>query len=70
MDPKSLGRPVDVRRGDITIEAFEYGDGEETLILAAGNARPAAQLERLGSDLAEAGIHTITFNYRGVGGSR
>lgn len=66
MDPRSLPRALFVERGDTGIEAFEYGDGDETVILAAGNARPAGQLERLASDLASEGIRAVTFNYRGI----
>jgi pimeloyl-ACP methyl ester carboxylesterase len=58
-----------VERRERRIEAFEYGEGDETVILAAGNARPAAQLDRLATDLASAGFRAITYNYRGIGNS-
>ncbi len=62
-------RQLLVERAERRIEAFEYGEGDETVILAAGNARPAAQLDRLASDLAIAGFRAITYNYRGIGDS-
>ena len=58
-----------VECGESQIEAFVVGDGDSTLILAAGNGRPGAQLDRLASDLAADGIRCVTFNYRGIGDS-
>ena len=62
-------RQLLVEREERRIEAFEYGEGDETVILAAGNARPAAQLDRLAADLATTGFRAITYNYRGIGNS-
>jgi pimeloyl-ACP methyl ester carboxylesterase len=50
-------------------EVFEYGSGSETLILAPGNGRPAADLLELAEGVAAEGVRVITFNYRGIGDS-
>lgn len=50
-------------------EVFEYGSGSETLVLAQGNGRPAADLLELAEGVAAEGIRVITFNYRGIGAS-
>ncbi|QRY64847.1 alpha/beta hydrolase (plasmid) [Ensifer sp. PDNC004] len=52
-----------------TIEAFVFGQGPETLIMAAGNGRPASQLTDLAKAVASAGIRTVVYNYRGIGAS-
>jgi pimeloyl-ACP methyl ester carboxylesterase len=52
-----------------TIEAFVFGEGPETLIMAAGNGRPASQLMDLAKAIASAGIRTVVYNYRGIGAS-
>ena len=52
-----------------TIEAFVFGAGPETLIMAAGNGRPASQLMDLAQAIASAGIRTVVYNYRGIGAS-
>jgi pimeloyl-ACP methyl ester carboxylesterase len=59
-----------VVEGDIAIETFIYGDGNETLIIAAGNGRPAAQLEQLARNIAAGGFQVVTYNYRTIGGSK
>ncbi len=51
------------------IEAFVFGEGPETLIMAAGNGRPASQLMDLAKAIASAGIRTVVYNYRGIGAS-
>jgi pimeloyl-ACP methyl ester carboxylesterase len=56
--------------GDVSIETFIYGEGRDTLIIAAGNGRPAAQLEELASNIAASGIQVVTYNYRGIGDSK
>lgn len=53
----------------ITLEYFEFGRGNETLVLAAGNGRPAADLVELAEGVAAEGVRVITFNYRGIGES-
>ncbi len=58
-----------IKTGDITIEAFAYGRGSQTLIIAAGNGRPANQLDELASTLASRNIRVITYNYRTIGAS-
>ncbi len=58
-----------IRDGDIEIETFTYGEGGETLIIAAGNGRPAAQLEELARDISARGLQVVTYNYRTIGGS-
>jgi pimeloyl-ACP methyl ester carboxylesterase len=52
-----------------TIEAFVFGAGPETLIMAAGNGRPASQLMDLAKAIASAGIRAVVYNYRGIGAS-
>jgi pimeloyl-ACP methyl ester carboxylesterase len=52
-----------------TIEAFVFGQGPETLIMAAGNGRPASQLMDLAKAIASIGIRTVVYNYRGLGAS-
>lgn len=52
-----------------TIEAFVFGEGPETLIMAAGNGRPASQLLDLAKALASTGLRTVVYNYRGIGAS-
>jgi hypothetical protein len=49
-----------------TTEAFVFGEGPETLIMAAGNGRPASQLMDLAKAIASAGIRTVVYNYRGL----
>jgi hypothetical protein len=49
-----------IRDGDIEIETFIYGEGSETLIIAAGNGRPAAQLEALARDISARGFQVVT----------
>ena len=58
-----------IRDGDIEIETFIYGEGSNTLIIAAGNGRPAAQLEELARNIAASGVQVVTYNYRTIGGS-
>ena len=50
-------------------EVFDQGTGTETLVLAPGNGRPAADLRELADGVAAEGIRVITFNYRGIGAS-
>lgn len=50
-------------------EVFDRGSGAETLILAPGNGRPAADLLELAEGVAAHGIRVVTFNYRGIGES-
>lgn len=59
-----------IRDGDIEIETFIYGEGSDTLIIAAGNGRPATQLEELARNIASSGVQVVTYNYRTIGGSR
>jgi pimeloyl-ACP methyl ester carboxylesterase len=54
----------------IEIEAFVFGEGRETLIIAAGNGRPAADLEELAKGIAKGGIRVVTYNYRTIGASK
>jgi pimeloyl-ACP methyl ester carboxylesterase len=58
-----------VKADGIEIEVFEFGKGSETLIMAAGNGRPAAQLSKLAEGIAANGIRVITYNYRSLGAS-
>lgn len=51
------------------IEAFVFGEGTATLVLAAGNGRPASQLTDLAQAIAATGLRTVVYNYRGIGAS-
>ena len=51
------------------IEAYVYGSGDQVVVISAGHARPAAQLERLGRELAESGFRAVGYNYGGIGNS-
>lgn len=64
---KKAGRIV--TSGDIRYEVFEFGKGSETLIMAAGNGRPAEQLDKLAADIAAKGVRVVTYNYRSLGAS-
>ncbi|MFH6781092.1 MULTISPECIES: alpha/beta fold hydrolase [Methylobacterium] len=64
---KDSGRIV--KSDGIEIEIFEFGTGPETLIMAAGNGRPAAQLSELARGIAANGSRVITYNYRSLGAS-
>jgi pimeloyl-ACP methyl ester carboxylesterase len=59
-----------IKDGGIEIEAFVFGEGRQTLIIAAGNGRPAADLEDLAKGIAASGIRVITYNYRTIGASK
>jgi pimeloyl-ACP methyl ester carboxylesterase len=59
-----------IRDGEVEIETFIFGEGQNTLIIAAGNARPAAQLDELAQSIAASGIQVVTYNYRGIGASK
>lgn len=58
-----------IQNGNSQIEIFIYGKGEASLILAAGNGRPATQLEELAIAIAANSIQVITYNYRTLGAS-
>ncbi len=58
-----------IKNGNNQIEIFVYGQGDVSLILAAGNGRPAAQFEELATAIAANGIQVITYNYRTLGAS-
>jgi pimeloyl-ACP methyl ester carboxylesterase len=58
-----------VKSDGIDIEVFEFGKGPETLIMAAGNGRPAEQLDKLAEGIAANGIRVFTYNYRSLGAS-
>ncbi len=51
----------------VQIEFFTFGEGRETLVLAAGNGRPASDLTELAEGVSHHGIRVVTFNYRGIG---
>ena len=65
--PPSRSSTIAVDGGEI--ELFEFGDSGELLICAAGNGRPASQFDQSARQLAAAGFHVVTFNYRGIGRS-
>ena len=62
-------RSTTIAGEDGEIELFEYGDAGELLVCAAGNGRPASQFDTFARQLAGAGFHVVTFNYRGIGRS-
>jgi len=59
-----------IKDNGIEIEAFVFGTGGQTLIIAAGNGRPAADLEDLAEGIAAGGIRVVTYNYRTIGVSK
>jgi pimeloyl-ACP methyl ester carboxylesterase len=63
------GAGMIVKADGIEIEVFQFGTGTETLIMAAGNGRPAAQLNKLAEGIAANGIRVVTYNYRSLGAS-
>lgn len=65
----AAGTPLRVEAGGNRIEAFVHGQGTETLIMAAGNGRPAVQLDALAEGIAARGIRVVTYNYRSLGAS-
>jgi pimeloyl-ACP methyl ester carboxylesterase len=65
----SEGARLLVKSDGSDIEAFVFGNGAETLILAAGNGRPASQLNDLAAGVAASGIRVVTYNYRTLGAS-
>ncbi|MBF4505279.1 alpha/beta hydrolase [Flavobacterium sp. JLP] len=58
-----------IHANGIQIETFVYGNGPVALIMAAGNGRPAIQLDELAQAIASKGIKVITYNYRTLGAS-
>jgi len=58
-----------VKTGDIQIETFVFGNGPVTLVIAAGNGRPASQLNTLAEAISSNGIRVVTYNYRTLGAS-
>ena len=52
------------------IEIFVIGKGADTLIMAAGNGRPAADLADLARRLASDRLRVVTYNYRGIDASK
>lgn len=73
----SLGQGAQAKAGHrklikvdgLEIEAFAFGKGPQTLIIAAGNGRPAAQLDELARKLVTRRLRVITYNYRTLGAS-
>jgi pimeloyl-ACP methyl ester carboxylesterase len=66
---KSKGVRKLMQANGIQLEAFVYGDGPVALIMAAGNGRPAIQLDELAQAIALKGIKVVTYNYRTLGAS-
>jgi len=67
MAAKAVTRTI--QAGEIKIETFSYGKGPVTLVMAAGNGRPASQLAGLAQAISEQGIRVVTYNYRTLGAS-
>lgn len=51
------------------IEAFVYGSGSISLIMASGNGRPGIQMEGMARAIAKKGIKVVIYNYRTIGAS-
>ncbi|UPZ17831.1 alpha/beta fold hydrolase [Flavobacterium humidisoli] len=66
---KSNGVRKLIKADGIQIETFVFGDGPAALIMAAGNGRPAIQLDELAQAIASKGIKVVTYNYRTLGAS-
>jgi pimeloyl-ACP methyl ester carboxylesterase len=58
-----------VKNKNVEIETFVFGEGERTLIIAAGNGRPGIELEELARNIATTGMRVAVFNYRTIGAS-
>ena len=70
-EPENItGETRIIKDKEIEIEAFVFGKGNQTLIIASGNGRPAADLEDLAKGIAEDGIRVVTYNYRTIGASK
>jgi len=67
MAAKAVTRTI--QAGDVKIETFTYGKGPVTLVMAAGNGRPASQLDGLAQAISEHGIRVVSYNYRTLGAS-
>jgi len=59
-----------IKDNEIEIETFVFGEGKQTLIIAAGNGRPASDLDNLAKGIAACGIRVITYNYRTIDASK
>jgi len=59
-----------IKDGEVEIETFVFGSGSETIIIAAGNGRPAADLDDLAKRLATEQYRVVTYNYRSIGDSK
>jgi pimeloyl-ACP methyl ester carboxylesterase len=58
-----------IQTGSTQIETFVFGDGPVSLVIAAGNGRPASQLDSLAEAISASGIRVVTYNYRTLGAS-
>lgn len=58
-----------IQTGSTQIETFVFGDGPVSLVIAAGNGRPASQLDSLAEAISSSGIRVVTYNYRTLGAS-
>ena len=58
-----------IQTGSTQIETFVFGDGPVSLVIAAGNGRPASQLDSLAEAVSASGIRVVTYNYRTLGAS-
>jgi pimeloyl-ACP methyl ester carboxylesterase len=58
-----------IQTGSTQIETFVFGDGPVTLVIAAGNGRPASQLDGLVEAISSSGIRVVTYKYRTLGAS-
>jgi pimeloyl-ACP methyl ester carboxylesterase len=63
-------KTIIIRDGEVEIETFFFGEGQTTLIMAAGNGRPASQFAELAHSIAASGIQVVTYNYRTIGASK
>jgi pimeloyl-ACP methyl ester carboxylesterase len=58
-----------IQTGSTQIETFVFGNGPVSLVIAAGNGRPASQLDSLAQAISSSGIRVVTYNYRTLGAS-
>jgi pimeloyl-ACP methyl ester carboxylesterase len=69
-DAVDAGETKIIKDKDVEIEVFVFGKGSQTLIMAAGNGRPAADLEDLAIGISTGEIRVVTYNYRTIGNSK
>lgn len=64
---KGVSRVIET--GSTQIETFVFGEGPVSPVIAAGNGRPAKQLDGLAEAISASGVRVVTYNYRTLGAS-